>query len=137
MSGPLVILLAFAVVLAVAAVAVSLFAAWRSQAMILLVDARALAGLEQCEAATQKLRNAVDVMAVQLRELPQQPPGAAASPTPRAGLNLTKRSQVLRMHRKGDPPDQIAKTLEVPLQEVDLLIKVHRIVIGNLSAEGL
>ena len=36
------------------------------------------------------------------------------------------------MHRKGDPPDQIAKALEVPLQEVDLLIKVHRIVIGNL-----
>jgi hypothetical protein len=36
------------------------------------------------------------------------------------------------MHRKGEPPDQIARALALPLQEVDLLIKVHRIVIGNL-----
>ena len=36
------------------------------------------------------------------------------------------------MHRQGDPPERIATALEVPLQEVDLLIKVHRIVIRNL-----
>jgi hypothetical protein len=36
------------------------------------------------------------------------------------------------MHRKGDPPDRIAAALEVPLQEVDLLLKVHRIVLSNL-----
>jgi hypothetical protein len=35
------------------------------------------------------------------------------------------------MHRNGGAPDRITVALEVPLQEVDLLIKVHRIVIGN------
>ena len=32
------------------------------------------------------------------------------------------------MHRRGDPPEQIAATLAVSRQEVDLLLKVHRIV---------
>jgi hypothetical protein len=45
---------------------------------------------------------------------------------------MNKRSQVLRMHRKGDAPEQIAIALEVPLQEVDLLLKVQRIVLHNL-----
>jgi hypothetical protein len=45
-------------------------------------------------------------------------------------MNLSKRSQVLRMHRRGDPPDQIATSLAVPRQEVELLLKVQRIVLG-------
>jgi DNA-binding NarL/FixJ family response regulator len=132
MSGPPLFLLAVAVILAVAAVAVSLFAVWRSQAVVLVADARARTGLELCEESTRKLRQAVETLAAELRELPQQPAAEASHLFPKPGLNLTKRTQVLRMHRKGDPPDQIAKSLEVPQQEVDLLIKVHRIVIGRL-----
>ena len=52
---------------------------------------------------------------------------------PKAGLNLSKRSQALRMHRRGDPSDQIAAALDIPLQEVDLLMKVHKIVIGCIA----
>jgi hypothetical protein len=36
------------------------------------------------------------------------------------------------MHRRGDPPERIASLLEVPRPEVDLLIKVHRIIISQL-----
>jgi hypothetical protein len=43
----------------------------------------------------------------------------------RSGLNL-------RMFRKGEPKERIAMALEVPLQEVDLLLKVHGIVTSNL-----
>jgi hypothetical protein len=133
MIGLPVLLLAVSAILSVAAVAVSLFAVWRSQALVILVDARARAGLQQAEVATQALRKAVDAVAAELRDLPQLPAAAASLPAaPRAGLNLSKRSQVLRMHRKGDTPDRIAAALEVPLQEVDLLIKVHRIVINRL-----
>ena len=35
------------------------------------------------------------------------------------------------MHRRGDPPEQIAASLEIPLQELDLLVKVHRIVMSS------
>ena len=57
---------------------------------------------------------------------------AAAPAAPKIGLNLTKRAQALRMHRRGDPPAQIAALLDVPLQEVDLLLKVHRIILKSL-----
>jgi len=36
------------------------------------------------------------------------------------------------VYRRGEPPDQIAAALDLPLQEVDLLLKVHRVVIRNL-----
>ena len=66
--------------------------------------------------------------AAELRRLPVEDVPDAG----RAALNLNKRAQVLRMHRRGDPPERIASLLEVPRQEVDLLIKVHRIIISQL-----
>jgi hypothetical protein len=66
----------------------------------------------------------------QVQELLQLP--AAGGVAPRNGLNLSKRSQALRMHRRGDDPEQIAVALEVPLQEVDLLLKVHQIVLEQV-----
>jgi hypothetical protein len=45
-----------------------------------------------------------------------------------SGLNTTLRSKVLKMHRMGQSMDHIADSLHVPKGEVDLLIKVHRIV---------
>ena len=128
---PPVFLLGFALVLAVAAIGVSLFAVWRAQVLVVLADERTRAGLEQCRAATAALQKTLDGLAAQVQDLSQQPPAALPS-VPRAGLNISKRSQVLRMHRKGDPPDRIASALELPLQEVDLLIKVHRIVMKSI-----
>jgi hypothetical protein len=45
-----------------------------------------------------------------------------------AALNGTVRSKVLKMHRLGQPPERIADNLRVPKGEVDLLVKVHQIV---------
>lgn len=45
-----------------------------------------------------------------------------------AGLNTSLRGKVLKMHRLGQPADRIAEALRVPKGEVDLLVKVHRIV---------
>lgn len=52
----------------------------------------------------------------------QIPTGKAAS------LNGTVRSKVLKMHRLGQPADRIADSLRIPKGEVDLLVKVHQIV---------
>ena len=43
-------------------------------------------------------------------------------------VNNTLRSKVLKMHRLGQSPDRIAGALRVPKGEVDLLVKVHKIV---------
>ena len=53
---------------------------------------------------------------------------------PRSGLNLTKRSQAVRMIRRGDAPRDIAAALGLPQNEVELLAKVHGIVAAGLNA---
>ena len=42
-------------------------------------------------------------------------------------LNLTKRTQVLRMHRRGETTHSIAAALQLPLGEVVLLLKIERL----------
>ncbi len=51
-------------------------------------------------------------------------------------LNLTTRSKVLRLHRLGQSSTQIASTLELPLGEVNLLLKLHRIALEQLSGDS-
>jgi hypothetical protein len=53
------------------------------------------------------------------------------SPAPlRSGMNVTRRSQALQMSRRGESPKEIAATLALPQNEVDLLVKVQRIAAG-------
>jgi hypothetical protein len=57
--------------------------------------------------------------------------GGAASPAlslKPGALSGTVRSKVLKMHRLGQPAERIADNLRVPKGEVDLLVKVHQIV---------
>ena len=42
------------------------------------------------------------------------------------GMNLTRRSQAIRMFKHGEGADQIAAALAVPRNEVELLIKIHQ-----------
>src|SRR5215467_3490906 len=50
--------------------------------------------------------------------------GAPLPPPPvRQSLNLTKRSQVIRLSRRGERPETIAATLSLPRREVDLMLK--------------
>jgi DNA-binding NarL/FixJ family response regulator len=120
--------------LVLAATAASLFAVRR--AWILLQDAGSRqAGEGNPEsAATQELRDAIQALGEQLHELKKSAEEAAATAPANPGMsfNLSRRSQVLRMHRRGESPDQIAASLRMPKQEVDLLLKVHRIVLTNV-----
>ena len=86
--------------------------------------------VETGSAATlEALRSDLESLSAQIRDT--QPPQILLAGPPR-GLNLAKRSQALRLNRHGNSPSQIAATLEVPLQEVELLLKVDRIVLSNL-----
>jgi hypothetical protein len=117
---------------ALALSAFSFFALLRAKALVRAAEQRARAGQERCEALLESLRESQDLLSAELHEIRDQPPIAVNPASPKPGLNLTTRSQALRMHRRGDPPDRIAASLNIPLQEVDLLLKVHRIVISNI-----
>jgi hypothetical protein len=127
------ILTSFLCGLAMAAVATSFFALFRSKAMIRAADDRVRDAQTQFDAGIHAVRQTVEGLAAQVLDVQQQPGVTIAAGLPKPGLNLSKRSQALRMHRRGDPTDRIAAALEIPLQEVELLIKVHRIVIAAVA----
>jgi len=86
-------------------------------------------GLENALGGT---RAAVQALETDLREVERQTGMLVAPPPARSGLNLSKRTQVLRMHRAGHDSAGIASSLALPRSEVDLLIKVHRIVVEQI-----
>jgi hypothetical protein len=122
----------FSVVFAAAALAASLFAVWRTRAMVDAAEERMKAAREHSENTIRNWRETLDTLSAQVREAPRQISEEPSGSFPRSGLNMNKRSQVLRMHRQGASPEQISISMKVPLQEVDLLLKVQRIILRNL-----
>jgi hypothetical protein len=120
--------------LAVLAIGLAWVSMGRAKSLARAAGVSAQASQEKFEAAIQELQSRVDGLAAQLDEVKRQPPPpqAPAAPPPKPGMNLTKRSHAIRLHRRGDTPAQIAAALDLPVQEVDLLLKVHQIVISNI-----
>jgi len=76
-----------------------------------------------------KLR--LDEMLARLREAEDRT-GMLVAPAPsRSGLNLSRRSQVIRMSRRGERAENIAATLSLPRREVELLLKVHGLILNG------
>jgi len=61
----------------------------------------------------------------ELAELQQHGAMLVEPPPATSGLNISKRTQALRMYRRGEPADKIAAALALPLQEVELMLKVE------------
>ncbi len=53
-----------------------------------------------------------------------------------ASINLNRRGQVLRLFRRGDTSRQIASALSIRRGEVDLIIKVHRMVLNSAGTRA-
>ena len=87
---------------------------------------------EQLESELHVIHSGLNSVTAEVHDI-ELPPSVQVLPgTPRSGLNMGKRTQALRMHRRGEASAQIAAALEVPVQEVELLLKVHRIVISKI-----
>lgn len=123
--------IAIASVIALSALLLSLVAVYQARAMQKASARHIEAFRLRHEAAVDELRAAVENLTSQVSELRSLPPAGPAGLV-RPGLNLTKRSQALRMHRRGDAPAEIAAALALPHQEVELLIKVQKLVLSNL-----
>ena len=119
--------------IALSALAISIFALFQARSLLRTSERWAAEDRSAQQAALDGLRGTLDGLAAQVHDLQQTPAAiVAAAEVHRGSLNLSKRSQALRLHRRGKAPEQIAATLDLPLQEVELLIKVHRIVISNI-----
>ena len=86
------------------------------------------------ETETARLSSEIVQLKGQILELEQSDKSLAGTaahtevPATGTSVNNTLRSKVLKMHRLGQSPDRIAGALRVPKGEVDLLVKVHKIV---------
>jgi DNA-binding NarL/FixJ family response regulator len=88
--------------------------------------------VQALEIALGEARLSVQSLDADLRTVERQT-GMLVPPQPaRSGLNLSRRTQVLRMHRAGTEGAEIASALVLPRSEVDLLIKVHNIVMDQI-----
>ncbi len=134
-TGPLalqMIPLASVCGLTLAGLAASFLALWRIKSLLRAAERMVSDARHPHEAAIGVLQQGLESLRSQVHEARQIAPGIHMPPAPRAGFNLDKRSQALRLHRRGEAAAQIATQLEIPLQEVELLLKVHRIVLRSI-----
>ena len=73
----------------------------------------------------QQVESVVADIGQQKAEPPAPPP---ATITLRPALNLTRRTQALRMRRRGETVESIAAALATPRNEIELLLKVYEMV---------
>ena len=94
--------------------------------------ARLLKRDERHDAATVDLLAQIEEMRNELREAEQRTAQLVPPSPPKSGLNLSRRTQVIRMFRHGEDAGNIASRLGLPKNEVVLLLKVH-----TLAATGI
>jgi hypothetical protein len=88
--------------------------------------------LQNVESGMSTLNNSIEdvrntrVVAPEPAPVAAAPVAAAPAPMPVIqGLNLTRRTQVLRMRKRGDNVHSIAAALQLPIGEVTLMLKME------------
>lgn len=85
---------------------------------------------ESVEAELAEMRTELKALRERL-DSTEEHAGLLVAPAPAmSGLNLAKRSQAIRLFRRGETAARIAGALQIPEREIRLLLKVHRIVLG-------
>ena len=82
-------------------------------------------------ASTRDLKIELQQLNERLRDAEERAGIPLTPPSPKANLNLNKRTQVLRMSRRGERSENIAAALSLPRREVELLLKIHSLVVNG------
>jgi len=82
-------------------------------------------------ASTRDLKVQLQQISERLRDAEERAGIPIAPPSPKASLNLNKRTQILRMSRRGERTENIAASLSLPRREVELVLKIHGLVLNG------
>jgi hypothetical protein len=77
------------------------------------------------EADAGELKTQLAQLAARVLDAEERAGVLVAPAPPPSGLNLNKRTQVIRMSRRGERAETIAASLHLPQREVELLLKIH------------
>jgi hypothetical protein len=84
------------------------------------------------EASKETLASQVREMESSMASLREKVEDIGGRPTPgNPAMNLNRRVQMLRMHRRGESLETIAAALSTPRNEVELLIRLQRMMEGQ------
>jgi hypothetical protein len=89
------------------------------------------------ESVTRNLKAQVAELSARMLDTEQRAGVLVPPVPPKSGLNLNKRSQVIRMSRRGEQAGKIAASLNLPQREVELLLKVYgRVVYSSIEVNS-
>jgi hypothetical protein len=86
--------------------------------------------------STRDLKIQLQELNERLRDAEERAGIPFTPPSPKASLNLNKRTQVLRMSRRGERAENIAASLSLPRREVELLLKIHGLVLNGSNEKS-
>jgi hypothetical protein len=98
------------------------------------ISARAKTREAALEMEASRNSNAIKELTNRIAILEKEDRQFSSTETGAGGLNTTLRGKVLKMHRLGQPADRISEVLRIPRGQVDLLVKVHTIVMRTYQA---
>ncbi len=105
--------------------------------LFFLLKRDAQAAALECTERDQALQRAVEELRKELDQARSElAAGRGPAGLPPLRLDLTRRAQVLRLHRNGQSSAQIASMLALPRGEVELLIKIHQLRQAAGTTEG-
>lgn len=81
-----------------------------------------------------KTRSHVQELMKRVEEAERRAEISAAPPSELKGINLNRRTQAMRLFRRGESPAQVSAALGMPQCQTELLEKVHRILSAKASA---
>ena len=87
-------------------------------------------------ATTRDLKLQFLQLSQRLRDAEERTGIPIAPQLPKTSLNLNKRTQVLRMSRRGERAENIAASLSLPRREVELLLKIHGLILNGSSEKS-
>ncbi len=77
------------------------------------------------ESATEELKAQVAELSARVLDTEEHTGVLVPPMPPKSGLNLNKRTQAIRMSRRGEQAEKIAASLNLPRREVELLLKIY------------
>ena len=84
---------------------------------------------QECLSGMEELKEQIGSLQAKISQSgPHTELSCGDSSAVRTSMNLNKRTQALRQYRQGQSPEVIAQSLDLTRAEVELLIKVQRIV---------